>query len=129
MNGNKAGVALNWLSEQSWFDEFLPPERRLIQDTCQRIQLEYEGRCKEIQVEALHILATMKCSGKPNRNQQPCSRSTGSVEVLQGLKCIYDEFEEIESFALVTGCAQIDSSRLLQSPFEDSLSIREDHEC
>jgi hypothetical protein len=48
VNGNTAGVALNRLSEQSWFDECFPPERRLIQDTCRRIQLEYEGRCKEI---------------------------------------------------------------------------------
>jgi DnaJ-domain-containing protein 1 len=102
VNGNEAGVALNRLSEQSWFDEFLPPERCLIQDTCQKIQLEYEGRCKKIQLEALNILGKMNCSGKRKRNQKPWSRSTGSVEALRALKCIYDEFAEIESFALVT---------------------------
>jgi hypothetical protein len=73
-------------------------------------------------VEALNLLAKMKCSGKPHRNQKPCSRSTGSVEALQGLKCIYDDFEEIESFALVTvnksihaDCCKVRSKILYQS--------------
>jgi hypothetical protein len=78
-------------------------------------------------VEALNILAKMKCSGKPHRNQKPCSRSTGSVEALQGLKCIYDELEEIESFALVTVTKSIQADCCkVRSKL---LSIREDHEC
>lgn len=102
VNGNKEGQALNRLSDFSWFDEFLLPERSLVSDSCRDIQLLYECRSTSIQTNALDRLRKMNAFGKRTRKRNEKARGTASIGPLKALKSIYCEFQEIDSFALVT---------------------------